>query len=406
VARASTSGQEIPVESQSSTGTKEGAQVKSKLRVTIVVALVAVVAVVAAAANSSSAATTHAAKKTTITVYVSGDVNVKDLYTGTLIPGFQKAYPNDKINMIFSEHGVNDSIELGKIGAAVKRRAWPGVDIVDAGFAIQGALDGLMTPINATKIPNMAKVDKKLLTPVKGAAMPYRGSSVVLAYNTDHVASPPKTLDGLIAWIKANPAKFTYNSPNTGGSGHSFVETVLSKYVPASVQTQMVNGYVPDLESNWKQGFDVLKSLKGSIYQGVYPNGNQEVLNLLGKGQIWLAPVWSDQALSGKASGLLGANIHLTQISSPSFNGGAAYLAIPKTARSKTEVYKFANFILQSQMQVAIVNAMSGYPAVNVKYLPSSVQTKFSSLQANTLRQSYSAKMANDVNAEWQQTVP
>jgi ABC-type thiamine transport system substrate-binding protein len=57
-------------------------------------------------------------------------------------------------------------------------------------------------------------------------------------------------------------------------------------------------------------------------------------------------------------------------------------------------------------MQVAIVNAMSGYPAVNVKYLPSSVQTKFSSLQANTLRQSYSAKMANDVNAEWQQTVP
>jgi putative spermidine/putrescine transport system substrate-binding protein len=380
--------------------------VKSKLRVTIVVALVAVVAAVAAAANNSSAATTRAAKKTTITVYVSGDVNVKNLYTGTLIPGFQKAYPNDKINMIFSEHGVNDSIELGKIGAAVKQRTWPGVDIVDAGFAIQGALDGIMTPINAKKIPNMAKVDKKLLTPVKGAAMPYRGSSVVLAFNTDHVASPPKTLDGLIAWIKANPWKFTYNSPNTGGSGHSFVETVLSKYVPANVQTQMVNGYVPDLESNWKQGFDVLKSLKGSIYQGVYPNGNQEVLNMLGKGLIWVAPVWSDQALSAKASGLLGPSIHLSQISSPSFNGGAAYMAIPKTARSKSEVYKFANFILQSKMQVAIVNAMSGYPAVNVKYLPSSVQTKFSSLQANTLRQSYSAKMANDVNAEWQQTVP
>jgi putative spermidine/putrescine transport system substrate-binding protein len=380
--------------------------VKSKLRVTIVVALVAVVAAVAAAANNSSAATTRAAKKTTITVYVSGDVNVKNLYTGTLIPGFQKAYPNDKINMIFSEHGVNDSIELGKIGAAVKQRTWPGVDIVDAGFAIQGALDGIMTPINAKKIPNMAKVDKKLLTPVKGAAMPYRGSSVVLAFNTDHVASPPKTLDGLIAWIKANPGKFTDNAPNTGGSGHSFVETVLSKYVPANVQTQMVNGYVPDLESNWKQGFDVLKSLKGSIYQGVYPNGNQEVLNMLGKGLIWVAPVWSDQALSAKASGLLGPSIHLSQISSPSFNGGAAYMAIPKTARSKSEVYKFANFILQSKMQVAIVNAMSGYPAVNVKYLPSSVQTKFSSLQANTLRQSYSAKMANDVNAEWQQTVP
>jgi putative spermidine/putrescine transport system substrate-binding protein len=380
--------------------------VKSKLSVAIVVALVAVVAAVAAAATNSNAATTRAAKKTTVTVYVSGDVNVKNLYTGTLIPGFQKAYPNDKVNMIFSEHGVNDAIELGKIGAAVKQRTWPGVDIVDAGFSIQGALDGIMTPINAKKIPNMAKVDAKLLTPVHGAAMPYRGSSVVLAYNSDHVANPPKTLDGLLAWVKSNPGKFTYNSPNTGGSGHSFVETVLSKYVPANIQTQMVNGYVPDLESNWKQGFDTLKSLKGSIYQGVYPNGNQDVLNLLGKEQIWVAPVWSDQALSAKASGLLGPSIHLSQISGPSFNGGAAYMAIPKTARNKPEVYKFANFILQARMQTAIVNAMSGYPAINVKYLPSSVQTKFSSLQANTLRQGYSAKMANDVNAEWQQTVP
>ena len=46
---------------------------------------------------------------------------------------------------------------------------------------------------------------------------------VLLAYDSTKVTAPPKTLDELIAWIKANPGKFTYNSPSTGGSGGSFV---------------------------------------------------------------------------------------------------------------------------------------------------------------------------------------
>ena len=69
--------------------------------------------------------------------------------------------------------------------------------------------------------------------PVKGAAIPYRGSSVVLAYNSDHVKSPPKTLGALLDWIRANPGKFTYNSPNSGGSGYSFAETVVDSLLHA-----------------------------------------------------------------------------------------------------------------------------------------------------------------------------
>ena len=59
----------------------------------------------------------------------------------------------------------------------------------------------------------------------------------------------------LLAWITSNPGKFTYNSPNSGGSGQAFVATTLAKYVPAADNAKMVAGYVPSLESEWNQGF-------------------------------------------------------------------------------------------------------------------------------------------------------
>ena len=380
---------------------------KIRLCAVFVTALVAVPAAFAGASSGAGSATANkAAGRTTLVVYVSGDVNVKTLYTDKLIPGFEKANKAWHINLVFSEHGTTDTTTLARIGAAVKARHWPGIDLVDAGLVTTLALDGLDTTVSSKQVPNLKHVNPALLTPVKGKATPYRGSSVVLAYDSSHVSSPPKTLDALLAWIKSNPGKFTYNSPNTGGSGQSFVETVLDKYMTPSVITQMVNDYVPDLETNWKQGFDVLKSLKSSIYQGVYPNGNQAILDMLGKGQIWVAPVWSDQSISAKAQGLLGDNIKLTQISNPSFNGGAAYVGVPKTARHKVGVYKFINYMLQPNVQADIVNAMSGYPAIDIKLLNAAVKVKFADVQANTLRPSYSQKMSSDMKAQWQQSVP
>ena len=54
--------------------------------------------------------------------------------------------------------------------------------------------------------------------------VPYRGSSVIIAYNSTKISNPPTTLQGLYDWIKANPGQFTYNTPDTGGSGQFFVE--------------------------------------------------------------------------------------------------------------------------------------------------------------------------------------
>jgi putative spermidine/putrescine transport system substrate-binding protein len=373
-------------------------------------AITVAVLVFVPAANSATYAGGHAKKAnagTTIVIYASGDVNVQNLWQNNIIPHFEKENKGFYVKFIFSEHGTDDGTTLARIGAAVKGRHWPGIDLVDGGLVTTMAAAGLNQPVSKATAPNLQKVNKDLLVPVKGAAIPYRGSSVVLAYNTDHVKTPPKSLSALLDWIRANPGKFTYNSPNTGGSGYSFAETVVDSTLSAALLKQMDQGYTPSLESNWKSGLDLLHSLNKYMYgNGVYPNGNAAVLSLLGQGQIWVAPVWSDQALTALGNGQLGPNIKLTQIASPSFTGGAAYLAVPKTAKHKKALYKFVNYILSPEAQQMIINVMAGFPAIDVKYLGSAVRQKFEDVSANTLRPTYQTQMGNDFKAAWQQSVP
>jgi putative spermidine/putrescine transport system substrate-binding protein len=373
-------------------------------------AITVAVLVFVPAAFSATYAGEHAKKAnagTTIVIYASGDVNVQSLWQNNIIPNFEKANKGIYVKFIFSEHGTDDGTTLARIGAAVKGRHWPGIDLVDGGLVTTMALSGLDQPVSKATAPNINKVNKDLLVPVKGAAIPYRGSSVVLAYDSNHVKTPPKTLSDLLTWIKANPGKFTYNSPNTGGSGYSFAETVVDSFLDSATLTKMDQGYDQSLEPAWKQGLDFLHSLNKFMYgNGVYPNGNAAVLTLLGQGQIWMAPVWSDQSLTALKTGQLGPNIKLTQISNPSFTGGAAYLAVPKTAKHKKVLYKFVNYILSPVAQQMIVDVMAGFPAIDIKYMGDSIKQKFQDVSANTLRPTYQTKMGNDFKAAWQQSVP
>jgi putative spermidine/putrescine transport system substrate-binding protein len=75
------------------------------------------------------------------------------------------------------------------------------------------------------------------------------------------VARPPTTLTALIEWIKAHPGRFTYNTPATGGSGGSFVETVLDQHLDAATLKTFQTGYDVGKESAWQPGLADLRAL-------------------------------------------------------------------------------------------------------------------------------------------------
>lgn len=385
-----------------------GQAMRQSLRVITAVAAGALaVPLLAGCVQSSGTQSASGSAKKDLTVFISDDTNIETLWQSTLIPAFEKQYPSYSIKIDFDLHGEHDEQTVAKLTAATVQKRDPGFDLVDAGFVSQLSQSGLLAKATEKQIPNLANVPEAVLKVGGANAIPYRASSVLLAYNSANVASPPKTLSDLLAWIKANPGKFTYNSPASGGSGGAFVTTVLDKTIPASVREKMVTGYDPTLQSYWSTGFATLHSLNPYMYQqGVYPNGNNQVLDLLASGQIDMAPVWSDQFITGVKNGQIPSTIKTTQISDPSLTGSASYLGIPKASPRAAEAYTLANWLLSPKAQELIVSSIAGYPVVNLSELSESVQKEFANADIGNLRPPYFSQMTTDMNDQWAQKVP
>jgi len=363
------------------------------------------------ASGSTSGTTASAASdvtaKGTVTVFISGDTNVQALWDTAIIPAFEKANLGATVKTTLDLHGEHDEQTLAKLTSAVKAGDDPGYDLIDSGFIQAAGAAKLLQKETAKTIPNLSTVPAATVTAADGYGIPYRASSVLLAYDSTKVKTPPKTLDALLAWIQKNPGQFAYNSPSTGGSGQAFVTTVLDKYLSTSVRTKMETGYDQSLETKWDKGFAKLAALNKSMYQsGVYPNGNNQVLDLLGTGNIEMAPVWSDQTITAEATGTLPKTVKYTQITGPSFTGSASYLGIPKTSTHKKIAQELANFVLSSKGQALISKTIAGYPVVSLDNVPASTRAQFAAADPSTLRPAYYSTMASDMNNLWNSKVP
>jgi len=383
--------------------------VKTRALVGIAIAATAAV-VLSGCVQSANASSDDASTGTTnLTVFISGDTNVQALWDGSLIPAFEKAHPDVHVSTSIDLHGQHDAQTQANLTTAVKAGRTVAYDLVDAGWVATVGKAGLLATVDASAIPNLGNVPGATKRQGGDAAIPYRASSVLLAYDTKKVADPPKTLDALLAWIEQHPGEFAYNSPASGGSGGAFVMTVLAKYLSRSEQATMQTSYDKSLESKWDEGFRTLKDLGPSMYQkGVYPNGNDQVLQLLGSGQIAMAPVWSDQFITAQKAGTIGKDVAFTQISDPSFTGSASFLGIPKTEpeAKKQAAEELADFVLSSTGQQLVASAVSGYPVVPLDSLPKSVAQQFADADPSTLRLGFQSQFAADVNAAWDAKVP
>ncbi|GAA1882207.1 extracellular solute-binding protein [Lapillicoccus jejuensis] len=357
------------------------------------------------ACGSTSGSSGSSGGDKTITVAASGDTNVQQLWQQLLIPDFEKANPGTTVKLSFDLHGNNDQQNFARLAAATQQKKDPGVDLV-ASFTDKAASAGLLADVSS-QVTNLKDVDPQIVKAGGAGAIPYRASSVLLAYNPSTVMDPPKTLADLLTWIKAHPGKFTYNSPKSGGSGQAFVVTVLDSQTPQADREKMTSGYDKSLEKDWDAGWSTLSGLNQYVYQkGVYPNGNNQVLQLLSSGQIDMAPVWSDQFISGQAAGTIPKTVKAQQITNPSFTGGAAYVGVTKASKNQELAAELANFILTPDEQAKIADKIAGYPVIPISKLSSEVQQKFSGADANNLRPGLSPDHASDVNDLWDQKVP
>ena len=313
----------------------------------------------------------------TLNLYISGDTNVFDLFQKGFIPAFTKKYPRYRVNFVGLLHGNGSDGIFDKILGAKRAGRTTDVDLweADPGYVDQGIPEGLWVKLSPSLLPNIAKVPKEILVAADYYGVPYRGSSVVIGYNSQFVKNSPRTFNDLVAWIKANPGKFTYCDPNTGGSGQAFVTAAIYQFTGAAKFAG--KDYDPKEEAAWEPGWKLLKDLQPAMYNnGFHPNGNVAILQLLAQQNIYMASVWSDQGLDFYKRGQLPKTMKFTQISPPLI-GDDARVMLPAGGAHLEGAMTFLNWLLTSEAQTMVIDMIAGYPGIEWKYMPPALSEQF-----------------------------
>lgn len=351
--------------------------------------------------ESEKSATTE--KKTVISLYTGGSLNVKE-YWEDVIPKFEEKHKEIDVELVFLPAGQGGQSTMDRLVAAKKANKDSGIDIYEGGLAdiIVGEEEGIFAKLDPSNISNLENVNEVNLEGTNGFAVPHRASSVVLAYNSEKVKDVPNTPEEMYQWIKDNPGRFAYNDPTTGGSGGSFVLTTIYNQLPA----EAMNSQDESIMKDWDKGFEILREISPYLYQeGVYPKKNQGSMDLLANGEVDMIPAWSDMALEQINKKLLPESIKLKQLT-PGFTGGPAYLMLPENnnADRKEAAETFLNYVLTPEAQEVVVNKMYGYPGVKWEGLDKEMQKKFESVSGE-YRIFNGGKLGDEINKRWQKEI-
>ena len=345
--------------------------------------------------------------KSTLTIWASGSDNVRQVFE-TLIDDFNNnsEYADKyQAELQFMLSGTGTQSMTDMLAAAYKaKQTDTDYDLVDLGGddlskVISQIGEEAFVKLDKNKIPNSENVEAKSAL-ATDYVQPYRGTTVILAYDSEKVPTPPKTMDELVQWMKDNPGRFAYNAPGTGGAGDSFVRTSVYNYMPE----EAITSDDPSWEDQWTEGFDFLKSIHPYMYQSggsvVYPSKNQGTLDLLNQGEIDMCPMWADMLLSQRAAGTVPAYIKMATIQ-PSFTGSVQSMLIPNFGSNPDGAYVFINYMLSDAAQQILVKEMAAIPLVDVSGMDMTGYEDLKDLDVGSFRTLSIGDLGTNFNERW-----
>lgn len=320
-----------------------------------------------------------------IDVYFTSDQNVIDFWTNVVKPKFEAANSGITLNLIDGGDGAGVAAIGDRAKAALASGADPQADLFegfDTRVTVDGISSGLYVDFEQAGLSNYSKINPLAFDIPTN--LPYRGSQVLLAYDTTKLdpANVPKTWADLVAWIKANPGQFIYNRPNKGGSGGNFVRRAIFEANGNDPTKFAVDNYTAELaEETLTPAWAILNDLAPSLFeQGAYTSGNTQSIQLLSQSAVTMIPAWSDQALSAIAQGVLPETTGLVQLQDLGLPGGFTKLAVLSNGVNKDAALKLADFLLTEEIQSAVLTELGGFPGVSWDYVSPELREQFADI--------------------------
>lgn len=345
-----------------------------------------------------------------IDVYFTSDQNVIDFWTNVVKPKFEAANAGITLNLVDGGDGAGVAAIGDRALAALASGTDPQADLFegfDTRVTVDGIAKGLYVDFAQAGLSNYSKINPLAFDIPTN--LPYRGSQVLLAYDTTKLdpASVPKTWADLITWIKANPGQFIYNRPNKGGSGGNFVRRAIFEANGNDPTKFTVDNFTDALATETlTPAWEILNDLAPSLFEGgAYTSGNTQSLQLLGQSAVTMIPAWSDQALSAIAQGVLPETTGLVQLQDLGLPGGFTKLAVLSNGTNKDAALKLADFLLTEEIQSAVLTELGGFPGVSWDHVSAELREKFADIIPASIPTFPGGKWETAVNDGWYRAV-
>lgn len=345
------------------------------------------------------------AEKPRVTLWASGSDNVRQLFEKLVADYNARPESTSVIEMQFLMSGSGDQRMSDRLAAAkLAGKTQTDFDLIAENGAalaeyVEKANGDIFEKLDFTRIPNYKNLKMKSGFYTE-YVVPYRGTTVIMAYDSNRLPNPPKTFDELDAWIKANPERFAYNPPGTGGAGSAFVNMALYRKLPDEAKVSTDEKWV----AQWGPGWEWLKSIHPYMYKSggkvVYPNKNQGPLDLLINKEVDLIPAWADQVLTNISRGILPESTKIYQLT-PSLSGTDVVLAVPNIGGGAEKCYDFINYVISPAAQKICLETIFAVPVIDASLIDSSYKNVVKDLDVSGFTVISQGKLADKRNQLW-----
>jgi putative spermidine/putrescine transport system substrate-binding protein len=319
-------------------------------------------------------------------IIFNSDTNVVEFWASAIKPAFEAANPGVTLNLVPGGGGAAVNAIAERAFAALQSKTDPQVDMLEAAgpYHPEGAIEaGLWTDFSTIGLSNYAKVNPVVVD--NKWSLPYRGSQVVMMYDSAKLAKPPSTFAELVEWIKANPGQFAYARPDLGDSGACFIERALQEVTGQDPTLFKNDNYTPEYaEPMFTKLWALLNDIGPSLYKE-YTGGNTPSIQLLASGVVTMTIAWSDMALTAMNEGVVPETVTVAQLQDLAFTGGFSAVIVPTNAANHDLSLKLADFLISPEVQNKVVSELGGFPGINWSEMAPELQAKFANVAPKSI---------------------
>jgi putative spermidine/putrescine transport system substrate-binding protein len=192
----------------------------------------------------------------------------------------------------------------------------------------------------------------------QGVAVVYSPSGPLFEYMPDRVKTVPKTAAELLAWVKANPNRFTYARPVNSGPGWTFLMGM--PYILGDKDPK-------DPLNGWDKTWSYLKELGSAV--DYYPAGTAATMKELGEGTRDMIVTTCGWDINPRALGIVPKEAEVFALEGTRWIPDTQFMCIPKGVPEEKigALLALMSFMLMPEQQAFTYDKGYFYPGPAVK---------------------------------------